>query len=105
MNPIEAVSAGFKKYATFSGRSPRSEFWWFYLTYMLVIFVGGPIFEPIYLAFFVMVIPLWAVGIRRMHDTGHSGWWFAVPIINVVFCCIEGTSGPNKYGDVSITEL
>ncbi|MCJ7520058.1 MAG: DUF805 domain-containing protein, partial [Anaerolineaceae bacterium] len=45
-----------------------------------------------------IAIPLMAVGVRRMHDTDHSGWWILVPIVNIVFALIEGTKGDNKYG-------
>lgn len=101
MNPVEAVSACFKKYATFSGRSPRSEFWWFYLFYILVIGFGTQMSEFFGLAFFVLIIPLWAVGIRRMHDTDHSGWWFIAPIVNIVFACTAGTNGANRFGEIT----
>ena len=105
MNPIESLSTCFSKYATFSGRASRSEFWWFYLAYILVFFVGGPITEYAYLVFFAMIMPIWAAGSRRMHDGDHSGWWLLVPIVNLVFLASEGTDGPNKYGDVSIGRL
>ena len=105
MNPIESVTVCLRKYATFSGRASRSEFWWFYLFYILVLFVGGSLNEAFYLAFFVLIIPLWAVGARRMHDAGYSGWWFVVPFVNIVFAVSAGTQGPNKYGDIDISNL
>jgi uncharacterized membrane protein YhaH (DUF805 family) len=105
VNPIESVTTCFKKYATFSGRASRSEFWWFYLLYILIILVGGSITEFAYLAFFTMIIPIWAAGARRMHDGNHSGWWLLVPIVNLVFLASEGTDGPNKYGDIAIEQL
>jgi uncharacterized membrane protein YhaH (DUF805 family) len=105
MNPLEAVSSCFKKYATFSGRSTRSEFWWFYLAYILVLFVGGEITEYAYLLFFMMIIPYLAVAVRRMHDGNHSGWWLFVPIVNLVFLVSSGTDGPNRFGDIAINQL
>ena len=45
-----------------------------------------------------VVIPTIAVGIRRMHDADHSGWWLLVPIVNLVFAVSEGTRGQNSYG-------
>lgn len=105
MSPVEAVNKCFSKYATFSGRASRSEFWWFYLTFILVVFVGGTITEYAYLAFYVMIVPYWAVGVRRMHDGNHSGWWLLVPFANLVFLASKGTDGPNRYGDIEISQL
>jgi len=45
-----------------------------------------------------MLIPSIAVGVRRMHDIGKSGWFLLIPIYNIVLCCRNGTSGDNKYG-------
>lgn len=43
-------------------------------------------------------LPSIAVGVRRMHDTNHSGWWIIVPIVSVVFAVMEGTRGENRFG-------
>ena len=45
-----------------------------------------------------ILVPTLAVGVRRMHDTDHSGWWVIVPIANVVFLFMEGTRGANRFG-------
>ena len=52
-----------------------------------------------------LVIPTWAVTIRRLHDIGKSGWWILIgfipyigPIVLLVFCCLDSESGTNKYG-------
>lgn len=44
------------------------------------------------------VIPTIAVGVRRMHDIGKSGWWILFPIVNLVFLCMSGEKGQNQYG-------
>ena len=105
MTFTESVESCFSKYVTFSGRASRSEYWWFYLAYILACFAGGftdgllgTSFISL-IAYLVMLLPCLAVGVRRMHDTGHSGWWLIVPIANIVFCVIEGEHGVNKYGD------
>ena len=100
-----AISTCLSKYATFSGRATRSEFWWFYLAYFLVLIVGGEITEYAYILFFAMVIPYIAAAVRRMHDGNHTGWWLFVPIVNIVFLASAGTDGPNKYGDIAIGQL
>ena len=94
-----------KKYAVFSGRARRNEYWMLVLFNCIIGFVlvfiesivGSPaIIADIYsLAVF---IPGIAVGVRRMHDTDHSGWWLLFPLVNLVFVCIEGTRGNNRFG-------
>ena len=94
-----------KKYAVFTGRARRQEYWFFYLFSTLINIVlnmvegavGGPgIAAGIY--GLAVLIPTIAAGIRRMHDTDHSGWWILCPIVNLVFACTDGTSGDNRFG-------
>ncbi|MGH8197944.1 MAG: DUF805 domain-containing protein [Steroidobacteraceae bacterium] len=107
-----------KKYATFSGRAQRAEYWFFVLFYIL-IFIGLTIIDsvtgtlnPWYgfgllggLFALSMLIPSIAVGVRRLHDTGRSGWWMLlalVPLIGgiilLVFFCLDSQPGDNAYG-------
>ncbi|NYT43990.1 DUF805 domain-containing protein [Alcaligenaceae bacterium] len=77
MNFGTAISTCLSKYANFTGRATRSEYWWFYLFVVLVTWgaslVAGETFSTIVsLAF---TLPVFAVGARRLHDTGRSGWW------------------------------
>jgi uncharacterized membrane protein YhaH (DUF805 family) len=44
------------------------------------------------------LIPSIAVGVRRMHDVGKSGWFLLIPIYNLVLACTDGEQGPNQYG-------
>lgn len=46
-----------------------------------------------------ILLPSLAVGVRRMHDIEKSGWFFIIPIYNIVLCCREGTKGENQYGE------
>ena len=84
----------FKKYAVFSGRASRSEFWFFYLFNMVAVFIIGFIsgiigallgantdssMWQVTLYVVVALIPTWAVMVRRLHDVGRSGWWAVVP--------------------------
>lgn len=107
----EAISDGFSKYATFSGRSSRSAYWWWVLFYVLVI-IGASIIDaaiqvPVFtgLAWLVFFIPNLAVLVRRLHDTDHTGWWVLIglipllgAIVLIVFACID-SGPPNKYGE------
>lgn len=101
-----------KRYAEFSGRSRRMEYWMFFLFTLIASlvlgFVDGMIgmgaadggMSPLRLIFSLgTLIPSIAVGVRRMHDTDHSGWWLLVPIVNLVFACTPGTTGPNRFGE------
>lgn len=113
----------YRRYAEFSGRSQRKEYWMFYLFVMIVYVVlsiimsmGAPTIDPVtgeisgggalatigmgLLGVFWLgtIIPALAVSIRRMHDQDRSGWWILVPIANIIFLFIDGTPGPNRFG-------
>lgn len=101
-----------KKYATFSGRAGRPEFWMFTLISFVISIVlavidallgTGIIIETVYdLAVF---LPSLAVGVRRLHDTDRSGWWLLIgliPIVGlivlIVFWATAGKPQENAYG-------
>ena len=81
-----------RKYADFSGRAGRPEFWYFALLYFVVYIVAlaagakAPtvVGLVVWLVLLGLVVPFFAAGIRRMHDTGRSGWWVLLPIGNLV---------------------
>ncbi|MDQ0985571.1 DUF805 domain-containing protein [Streptomyces sp. V2I9] len=100
-----------KNYAGFSGRARRKEYWMFTLIHVVVaaalLAVGFAIETTIpymiYLA--ATFIPSLAVMVRRLHDTGRSGWWFLISfvplvggIILLVFLASEGKHEANEYG-------
>jgi uncharacterized membrane protein YhaH (DUF805 family) len=103
----EAIRSAFAKYADFDGRASRPEFWYFLLFYIVVATVLGAI--VVQLAVLVVLIilpPLFSVMVRRLHDTGRSGWWALFGIIPLFFtvvllplACLKGEEGPNRYGD------
>lgn len=114
---MEWATLPLKKYADFTGRSRRKEYWMFFLLVIvcaLVIgFVEGMLgltnmigpYGPISTIFLLgILVPSIAVGIRRLHDTDRSGWWILlglVPLVGLVllvFYVLEGTRGPNQYG-------
>jgi hypothetical protein len=78
-NPLTffgSILVCFKKYAEFNGRASRSEFWWFALFITLVTAALVYISETIGSIFLIAtLLPLLAVGTRRLRDTGKSGWW------------------------------
>jgi uncharacterized membrane protein YhaH (DUF805 family) len=93
-----------QNYATFSGRARRKEYWMFVLfnfIFSLILgIVGGltkiSIISNIYSL--AVLIPAIAVGVRRMHDVGKSGWFLLIPIYNFILTCTDGVKGDNEYG-------
>ena len=99
MNFIEAVKSVFTNYSNFNGRARRSEYWWFFLFSMIVSQGLSFISSPASLVFsLVTIIPSIAVGVRRMHDVGKSGWFLLIPIYNIILAATNGDSGTNEYG-------
>ena len=117
MTFFEAVGKCYRKYFVFKGRASKSEYWWFYLLFLLFAW-------PIFLAetndhywarllnfvyFFLTVsaiFPLAAVFTRRLHDVGRSGWsifYFLIPVVGFIlllrWTTKDGNPGPNKYGE------
>ena len=103
-----------QKYADFSGRARRSEYWFFYLFTILVFLVvvvlgallGTTALVVLYLlAIAGLIVPSLALTVRRLHDTDRSGWWFLIVfvpfvggIVLLVWAVTDGTPGPNQYG-------
>lgn len=93
-----------KKYAQFTGRARRSEYWYFALINFVIAsvlaFVGGMLhFNLLYYIYSIAVlVPSIAVGVRRMHDVGKSGWFLLIPIYNLILACTDSTPGDNEYG-------
>ncbi len=106
MTFFESVETCLSKFVTFTGRATRSEYWWFYLACMIasyaVGFLDGLLDNGIVSSIISLVfcIPMIAAGIRRMHDTGHSGWFILIPIYNLVLLCTKGEDQANVYGEV-----
>jgi uncharacterized membrane protein YhaH (DUF805 family) len=110
MSFTEAISDGFSKYVTFSGRSSRSAYWWWTLFALIAVIVGEIVSLIIgtaiiyYLVALALFLPGLAVAIRRLHDIGKSGWWFLIgiiPIIGTIILIIwyvTDSEGPNQYG-------
>lgn len=107
----DAVANGFRNYAGFDGRARRSEYWWWVLFTVLVglgtatldLFSGVPVFNA--LTSLALFLPSVAIGVRRLHDTDRSGWWWLiifVPIVGfillLVWFCTDGARGANRYG-------
>jgi uncharacterized membrane protein YhaH (DUF805 family) len=105
----EYYLGGWRKYAEFSGRARRKEFWYFTLFHFLICFglgilMGANPYEEIYILLyflyvFASAIPNLAVLARRLHDVGESGWLMLIPILNLILACKSGDVGLNRYGE------
>ena len=106
----DAVRSVLTQYAVFSGRSRRSEYWYYALAYMIayvVLMLIDNVLGTGFLALLLslaLLVPTLAVAIRRLHDTNRSGWWVLISLIPlvglilIVFLATDGTPGPNTYG-------
>lgn len=85
MNFAESVRTCFVKYADFSGRAGRSEFWWWALFNLVGTVVLGVVSDKLSWAFtLATLLPYFAVTSRRLHDTDRSGWIQLIGFIPVV---------------------
>ncbi len=124
MSPIDWAVLPLRRYADFEGRAPRSEYWWFllfqWLAYIVIgvffaitgVTLGGAAIGPfiaammaIILVMLALFIPNLACMARRFHDQDLSGWLILLSfipyvgsLIIIVFMCIRGTDGPNRFG-------
>jgi len=93
-----------KKYAVFNGRARRKEYWMFILINVIVSFavgfVGGLIGTSIPGSIYslAVLVPTIAVGVRRMHDTDHSGWFLLIPFYNLYLAVTDGQRSENRFG-------
>ena len=88
MNYVNSIKSVYSNYLNFKGRAARSEFWWFFLFYVLASYavnaipVNSSIKLTISLIFgFASTIPYFAVACRRMHDSNRSGIWFLLTLL------------------------
>lgn len=120
MGFTDAIRTCFDKYATFSGRASRSEYWWFvlffFLSYLVAVTIDMSVlgFDPgekgsvgwlSSLFSLAVLLPSLAVAIRRLHDKDKSGWWYLlvfIPLIGSIILLLwfvtKGTDGPNRFG-------
>lgn len=100
-----------KKYAEFSGRASRNEYWMFVLFNFIISFGIGLLFGILSAATknaslqslgqlysLAVFLPSLAVQVRRMHDTNHNGWFILIPIYGFILAVTAGDKAANKYG-------
>lgn len=120
----QAISHNFSNLGNFDGRAARPEFWWWVLFLWIInlvvnmftggigVFMGGQAEFGFltfvgYVIWAIVILATIAVGARRLHDTGRSGWWQLLwllpcigPIVLIVFWASAGNPGDNQYGPV-----
>ncbi|MDE0867384.1 MAG: DUF805 domain-containing protein [Aquiluna sp.] len=123
MSFAEAVKSFWSRYTMFKGRSRRSEYWFIQLFLIITNLAaaaidlalmdgdvdrfiangGGGILGLIWIL--VTIVPALAVLVRRLHDTGKSGWWALIGLVPLVggvvlfvFSVLDSTAGENQYG-------
>ena len=101
-----------KNYVGFEGRARRMEYWMFMLVNLVIVLVIRMLENLLgiegaigFIYSLAILIPSIAVSIRRLHDTGRSGWWILigfVPVIGIlvllVFYCLDGEPNDNEHG-------
>lgn len=109
----EAIRSCFARYATFTGRAARPEFWYFVLFTAIVqiviaiVTLGSDTLSNTLTSLFglAVLLPSLAVGARRLHDTDRSGWWqliHVIPLIGLVvliYFFVQPGTGPNRFGE------
>lgn len=122
MNMIDAIKSVFSNYFNFQGRARRSEYWWWYLFNILLVIVFLMVMVPLAdpqasadlfagigglllgLWMLATFIPTLAVSVRRLHDSGKSGWWYLISfvplggIVLLIFFILDTEPGENQYG-------
>jgi uncharacterized membrane protein YhaH (DUF805 family) len=117
MDFMTSLSTCLRKYATFSGRASRAEFWYFTLAVWLLSIVGMVLDQALFgggssensimplTSVFQLVtfLPVLSVSVRRLHDVNRSGWWYLIALTGVGFLLLlywfakKGTEGENGY--------
>ncbi|MEI6858412.1 MAG: DUF805 domain-containing protein [Shewanella sp.] len=95
-----------KKYADFSGRARRKEYWMFVLIYMVinVVLTVLDIYMLSAIVSLALLVPSLSISARRLHDTGRSGWWqliYLLPLIGLIVMIVflvQDSHDDNDYG-------
>tara|TARA_B100000809_G_scaffold115399_1_gene113578 strand:+ start:56 stop:475 length:420 start_codon:yes stop_codon:yes gene_type:complete len=113
---MDAMKSGVSNSFNLSGRSSRSEYWWFVLGgiifQMVCTIVATQAVAVLALLPFVLIPAAITLVVRRLHDVGKSGWWFfigIIPLVGAIYLIYlfvqEGDSGENMYGSVPTNML
>ncbi len=100
----ESIKTCFTKYADFSGRASRSEYWWWFLFIFLATLAASIVSEKLAaLVSLATFLPGIAVGVRRLHDIDKSGWFllfYLIPLVGwliVIYWAVQESKEPNRF--------
>ena len=99
-----------KQAFTVEGRATRSDYWLFYFTSLLIVFVlaildvvlgsmtssGDPILASVFRL--LLIVPSVTLAIRRLHDMDYVGWWVLFPLVIIALLFSTGSAGDNRFG-------
>ena len=114
---MDAVKTCVQKSFTIEGRASRSEYWWFYLAFIIadigLTIVDSALGTPLVLLLLALIPASFCAAIRRMHDVGKSGWWLLISLIPLIgglvllywFIFDGGQPHANDYGAVPTNTL
>ncbi|MEZ0170225.1 DUF805 domain-containing protein [Microvirga sp. TS319] len=112
-NVEQAVRTGLGKFADFSGRSSRPEYWYFMLPVIVLMILASMLDSLLLDGMSVLglivalaaLVPTLSAGARRLHDTDRSGWWLLIGLVPFIgalgliyLCCQPGSPGSNRFG-------
>ena len=111
MTFVDSIKTCFSKYADFNGRASLSEFWWWVL-FVFLASAAASIVSPMVSGLFslAVLLPNFAAGARRLHDTDRSGWFqlvVLIPLIGwllLIYWCVQPSKEPNRFGAPKATE-
>jgi len=114
MNFGQAIGSGLRNYVNFSGRTPRSGYWYWVL-FSIIVTIPASIIDTVLFAdsdlspintivSLALFLPSLAIGFRRLHDIDRTAWWTLLVFTGIGFllllywACVRGTTGPNRFG-------
>ncbi|HET6536441.1 MAG TPA: DUF805 domain-containing protein [Sphingomicrobium sp.] len=116
LSPVDWAKRPLQKYADFTGRAPRPEYWWYFLALVIasvvlsiiegiiglkgmVLGIYGPLTLLLILA---TIVPSLAVGARRLHDTNRSGWWLLLGIVPYALMLLFRPAAGSPFGAMAL---
>ena len=118
MTPVDWAKRPVEKYATFTGRASRPEYWWYTLALIVAYVVIGVVESMVglnqmagpygllsLLLMLATLVPSLAVSVRRLHDTNRSGWWLLIALVPYCLMAIAGVMALSGGGPLTLMAM